>query len=202
MNRLEKVLSGALRALEQAGSDCALVGGLAVSARAEPRFTRDVDLAVACKSDPAAEQLIHQLIAQGYVVESLVEQEAVGRLATARLLAPDEGASGVVLDLLFASSGIEQEIVRDAESLEAFPGQVVRVARRSHLLALKLLARDDENRPQDAADLRALLTYSSLEELEQVPQLLSLIEDRGYSRGRDLQHAWKKAVGAFGEQGD
>ena len=35
----------------------ALVGGLAVSARAEPRFTRDVDLAVAVVSDDEAERL-------------------------------------------------------------------------------------------------------------------------------------------------
>lgn len=200
MNRLEEVLSGALRALGKAGSDCALVGGLAVSARAEPRFTRDVDLAVACVDDRTAENLIHLLIAQGYVVESLVEQEAVGRLATARLHAPNEGAKGVILDLLFASSGIEEEIVRDAESLEIFPDQLVPVARRSHLLALKLLARDDETRPQDAADLRALLTYSSREELEQVPGLLTLIEERGYSRGRDLQKAWKLAAEALGRQ--
>lgn len=194
MNRLEQVLSAALAALEKAGSECALVGGLAVSARSEPRFTRDVDLAVACSDDAAAEQLMQHLIAQGYTVESLVEQEAVDRLATARLLTPEEGAAGVVLDLLFASSGIEAEIVRDAQSLEIFPGQIVRVARRSHLLALKLLARDDENRPQDAADLRTLLDYSSPEELEEVLPLLDLIAERGYSRGRDLRRAWEAAT--------
>jgi hypothetical protein len=36
----------------------ALVGGFAVSARTEPRFTRDVDLAVAVPDDHAAEAVL------------------------------------------------------------------------------------------------------------------------------------------------
>jgi len=39
----------------------ALVGGLAVSVRTEPRFTRDLDLAVAVADDRAAEDLVHRL---------------------------------------------------------------------------------------------------------------------------------------------
>ncbi len=77
----------------------------------------------------------------------------------------------------------------------------VPVARRSHLLALKLLARDDENRPQDAADLRGLLAYSTPDEFDWVPDLLALIEKRGYSRGKDLQQAWRLVV-AVGRRQD
>jgi len=86
--------------------------------------------------------------------------------------------------------------VKDAELLEIFPGQMARVARRSHLLALKVLSRDDLNRPQDAVDLRALLVHSTPAELARVPELLSLIEERGYSRGRDLQEAWRAMIEA------
>ena len=46
MNRLESTLVDVVTRLKQLDVDCALVGGLAVSVRAEPRFTRDVDLAV------------------------------------------------------------------------------------------------------------------------------------------------------------
>jgi len=42
----------------------ALVGGLAVSARPEPRFTRGADLAVASASDAEAEALIHVDVAR------------------------------------------------------------------------------------------------------------------------------------------
>lgn len=41
--------------LDRVGVRWALIGGLAVSVRAEPRFTRDVDVAVAIDSDVEAE---------------------------------------------------------------------------------------------------------------------------------------------------
>ena len=59
------------------------------------------------------------------------------------------------MDLLFASSGIEPEIVAAADWVESVLGLRVRVARRGHLLALKLLSRSPE-RPQDQWDLVAL----------------------------------------------
>lgn len=40
---------------------CALIGGLAVSVRAEPRFTRDIDLAVTVRDDADAERLVNSL---------------------------------------------------------------------------------------------------------------------------------------------
>jgi hypothetical protein len=95
----------------------AVVGGLAVSARAEVRFTRDVDLAVASTGDADAEQVVHDLATRGYRVQATVEQDAVGRRSTVRLLSP----AGVKIDLLFASSGIEPEIVQRAE-WRAHPG--------------------------------------------------------------------------------
>jgi hypothetical protein len=59
-------------------------------------------------TDAEAEALIHDLRARGYHIEAVVEQEAVGRLAT-----------------------------------------VLNVARPRHLMALKVLSRDDVQRPQD-----------------------------------------------------
>lgn len=44
---LERGLEAAVTALDGLGAAWALVGGLAVSLRAEPRLTRDADLAVA-----------------------------------------------------------------------------------------------------------------------------------------------------------
>jgi len=113
-------------AIERTGHGYALVGGLAVSARAEPRFTRDIDLTVAVADDRDAERLVRTLAATSLEPSFLVEQEEVGRLASIRLSDPTELA-GVAIDLLFASSGIEHEIVRDAERLELAPGVVVPV---------------------------------------------------------------------------
>lgn len=66
-----------------------------------------------------------------------------------------------VVDLLFASSGIEPEIVADAEVLDLLPTFRIRVATTGHLIALKVLSRDDVRRPQDLVDLRALLQVAS-----------------------------------------
>ncbi|HEY7363147.1 MAG TPA: hypothetical protein VIE37_03490, partial [Methylomirabilota bacterium] len=50
MSRLESVLRRAAGDLQALGRGWAVVGALAVSARTEPRFTRDVDLVVAVQS--------------------------------------------------------------------------------------------------------------------------------------------------------
>jgi DNA-binding TFAR19-related protein (PDSD5 family) len=172
-----------------------LVGGLAVSARTEPRFTRDADLAVAVASDAEAEALIHRLQAVEYDVEAIVEQDAVGRLATVRLAHPSQLQAPVV-DLQFASSGIEREVVAEAELIELLPTLTIGVARTGHLIALKVLSRDDISRPQDLVDLRALLRVASALELSRAREALTLIVARGYHRGRDLAFEMKQLVGA------
>ena len=91
-----------------------------------------------------------------------------------------------LIDLLFASSGIEREIVDESEPVEVLPGLNLAVASIGHLIALKLLSRDDEQRPQDLVDLRSLLKSASRADLEQAKLASGLIMARGYNRGRDL----------------
>ena len=165
-----------------------------MSVRTEPRFTRDADLAVAVDDDAAAERLIRALRARGYVVDSLVEQTAVARIATVRLRRT--GVAPVpVIDLLFASSGIEHEVVDQAEPVEVLPGLRLAVASTAHLIALKLLSRDDEQRPQDLVDLRSLLKNASSADLEQAKLAAGLIMARGYNRDRDLANELRRIGG-------
>lgn len=185
MSALESVIRQIAADLTDAGVPFALVGGLAVSARTEPRFTRDADLAVALASDEEAEALIRDLTSRDYRVHATVEQTAIGRLATVRLSRAGEDKLPVI-DLLFASSGIEAEIVADAERIELLPGLMIGVAQVGHLIALKMLARDDVNRPLDRADLRALLQVATDTELVRARDALSLITSRGYQGGRSL----------------
>ncbi len=185
MTSLEAALRRITTELAAAHVPFALVGGLAVSVRTEPRFTRDADLAVALATDAEAEALIHSLRARDYGIEAVVEQEAVGRLATVRLTRSGEPGAPVV-DLLFASSGIESEVVADAEPIDVLPRLRMGVARTGHLIALKVLSRDDVGRPQDLVDLRALLRVASAAEFTRARQSLALIAARGYHRGRDL----------------
>ncbi len=118
-------------------------------------------------------------------MHAIVEHEAVGRLATVRLTR-SQIPHGPVVDLLFASSGIEPEIVAEASPLAVLPNLTIGVARTGHLIALKVLSRDDVSRPQDLVDLRALQRVASEMELARARQALATIAARGYHRGRDL----------------
>ena len=144
-----------------------------------------MDAAIAVSDDHEAEAVVAALTSRGWSVAALVEQDAAGRLATARLT-PSGRDVGAVLDVLFASSGIEAEVVGAAETLEVLPDLHVPVARPGHLVALKLLARDDERRPQDLADLRALRSVLDSCEVRRAREAVALIQRRGYARDRDL----------------
>jgi hypothetical protein len=153
-------------------------------------MTRDVDVAISVASDIDAERIVRALRGRGYQPVELLEQEGAQRLATARMTAEGQ-TEGIVIDLLFASSGIESEIVDSSERLEVFPGIEARVASRSHLMAMKVLARDDRTRPQDLDDLRSLLARASTEEVETTRGLLLLITERGFARRRNLVESFE-----------
>jgi predicted nucleotidyltransferase len=196
MTGLPSILQSAAARLAQRGVPWALVGGWAVSVWTEPRFTRDVDLAVAVANDDFAESLIQEFRSAGYQIQASVEQDAVGRLATVRLKPPRD-EPGVLLDLLFASSGIELEVCRRAEFLEILPGLKAPIARPEHLLALKILSRDDRTRPQDVADIRALIVNMDENVRRETEIALDLITARGYHRGRNLRHLFDEAIASF-----
>jgi predicted nucleotidyltransferase len=188
VNPLERSLRSAASDLTQLGRSFAVVGGLAVSTWAEPRLTRDADLAVAVADDTDAELLVAKLRERGYRVLAAVEQVATGRLGTVRLVGEsgDGDGDGIVTDLLFASSGIEDEIIEQAISTVVVPGLVLPVACVGHLIAMKLLARDDRRRPADADDLAALSVVATERDWAVAATAVRLIVDRGFSRGRDL----------------
>jgi hypothetical protein len=161
----------------------ALVGGLAVSVRAEPRLTRDTDFAVSVDSDDMAESIIRRLTTRGYLPGAVVEHRT-GRLATVRM--SHSSSVAMVTDLLFASCGIEPEVVASAERLEVLPGLKVPVATTGHLIAMKLLAQDDRLRPTDADDLSALAALAREPDWAEARSAVGLIAQRGFARDRDL----------------
>lgn len=61
--------------LVRLGRRFALVGGLAVSVRAEVRFTRDVDIVVVVADDSEAESLTYDLRSAGYSAVAAIEHE-------------------------------------------------------------------------------------------------------------------------------
>jgi hypothetical protein len=87
------------------------------------------------------------------------------------------------VDLLFASSGVEEEVVAAAELREVVRGIYLPIATIGHLIALKVLA----GRNKDKTDVQSLLQRASLEELQRARETLELIDRRGFHRGKDLQ---------------
>ena len=158
-----------------------------MSVRSEPRMTRDADFAVAVDSDQEAEQLVASLGAAGFVASVIIEQMATDRLATVRL--EHQASPGLFTDLLFSSCGIETEVVTAAERLDVLDGVNLPVAAVGHLIAMKLLARDDRHRPNDADDLRSLAAVATPADWEAATVAVALIEKRGFGRQRDLAGA-------------
>jgi len=176
---LEALLRTVRRALEAQQQRFAVVGGLAVSAVAEPRFTRDADVMVAVADDREAKSLVRSLRSFGLVPFHVTEQEVTGRLAMARM----RSAQGMVCDLLLANIGIEEQIVARARPVEVFSGLILPVATVESLIAMKILSASDD-RPQDRIDLGHLLDQGP--DLDEVRELLHAITRAGCHREQDL----------------
>ena len=185
--------------LEELDCDFALVGGLAVGLRTRPRMTKDVDLVVAVSDDQEAEKIVHKLMSSGtYRVQAgdIIEHTGVGRMSTVRLRSRNTDFARPEADLLFASSGIEPEIVEEA-TLEEF-GDVgkVRVATIGHLIATKVLS-ESEVRGQDRLDLGALLGIAAADDIETARKAVALIMKRGFNRSMDLKKRLAEFIEMF-----
>jgi hypothetical protein len=71
LDPVEAALKQAAADLDAIGARWAVVGGLAVSFCAEPRFTKDIDFAVAAADDREAEAIVGQLQGRGYLISAL-----------------------------------------------------------------------------------------------------------------------------------
>lgn len=167
------------------GVKYAVVGGIAIAFRAVIRTTNDIDLAVVADDDAHAESIVQTLIGLGYRAEILLESEVSSRLMTVRMISV--GEREVFIDLLFATAGIEKEVVENSTPIEIFPGLTIPVASRSALIALKVLSANPDTRSRDITDLQNLLANSIVGEVDTARNLLSLITERGYNRNKDLQ---------------
>lgn len=180
---VSQTLVEAVAALQRGGRPFALVGGIAVSARSVVRYTRDIDVTVGVSDDADAERTVQELFVDGWRVLAQVEQLRTQRLATVRLAKPQRA----VLDLLFASCGIEPLISAGAEPFAVPDIGVVPVARTEHLIAMKVLS-ESETRLQDLLDLQALLRTPY--DADIVEYALDGITAAGCHRDKDLRHRW------------
>lgn len=194
VGELELHSQRAINLLTQLGVRFAVVGGLAVSFQAMERLTKDLDLVVAVQDDQESQKIVFEFSQLGYLTADVFEHEDSKRMATVRMISP--GINPMYVDLLFASSGIENEIVDTAEEGHLFSNINVRVATISSLIALKVLSAR-ESRMKDIVDLQSLLEVASPNDIDSSRHLLDLITARGFDRGKDLQGDLDRYIAQF-----
>jgi hypothetical protein len=156
MRRLQRAAE-LVAILSALGHRSALVGGLAVSARARERFTKDMDFA------------------SGYTPSSSRKLRADWQRCDSSIPASTP--------LTPPSTCYVHR--RASSRTEVLPGLALPVACLPHLIAMKTLS-VSEVRGQDQSDLRALLSRASPAELQAARVAAALIEQRGFHRNRDL----------------
>jgi hypothetical protein len=172
---LRTTLADVVAFLESNGVAYALVGGLAVSARGQPRVTVDVDMILGTDIDSAlrlAENLeITKFKPLFDDVATIVQQ--------AFILPLRHRQTNVKVDLAIGMSGFEQQAIARAQVMDA-AGTKVRVATSEDLLVMKVLA----GRPQDEQDLQGLVIAQG-DRLDW-PYCLNVAEKLGEAIGQDL----------------
>lgn len=195
MNQFEAALRVVRRDLSRLKARYALVGGWAVTAHGSLRTTIDVDAVVAVGGDRDAEALVSQLRRLGYTVAYEIEQTERNAFGGVRLYPPGRGQA-VLVDLLFASSGIEHEIVQEANEQKVFGTLTMPVVALGHLIAMKVLAESD-SRGKDRDDLRVLLPLASEGEIDRARAAVALIAERGFSRHKDIVGGLERFIAQY-----
>ena len=62
-----------------------------------------------------------------------------------------------------------------------------------HLMAMRLLAFDSRNRPQDFDDILSLLDNASAADIDSATESIELITKRGFDRGKKLHQDFERA---------
>ena len=129
--------------LTEAGAAYALIGGHAVNAVLEPRFTADIDVTV--DAEPAVVARVRgALLASGF----RIEREHGAAQASGPDFVRFNDDEGTVLELQMAKTGLQRSAIGRANDHGG-----VRVATPEDLIVFKAIA----NRPKDQIDLLGLV---------------------------------------------
>jgi hypothetical protein len=145
---LRRTLADAVAMLGGRGIPAAVIGGLAVSLRGQPRMTVDVDLIVLADVEQAV-GLVRDLLETPFEPLFPGVEEVVSR---SFILPLRHRSTGVRVDLALGMSGFEQEAVARATAID-LGGTPVPVVAAVDLLVMKALA----GRPRDEEDMRSII---------------------------------------------
>jgi hypothetical protein len=148
---VQDVLSVLARVLGQAGLSHALIGGHAVNAWLEPRFTADIDLVIAVDA-AALGRFRKALAAEGIVVDVEYGAQEPSGPDFVRFVSADGLAR---VEIQVAKTPFQREVIQRARADDIR----LRVATPEDLIVMKLIA----NRPKDQIDLIGLLGLAALD---------------------------------------
>ena len=141
-----------------------LIGGVAVSLLAKPRFTQDVDVAVSFDVD-RLEELIASAAAYGLTPR---RQDAVAFARRNRVLLLRHDATAISVDMSFIAMPFEEEMIASAQVAE-IGGLQLRLPRPEDLIIMKTVA----HRSQDMVDVEYLIETCPTIDMTRVQQRLS-----------------------------
>jgi Nucleotidyl transferase AbiEii toxin, Type IV TA system len=136
--------------IAHAGVSYVLIGGHAVNAWIEPRFTADIDLTVSAGPDGLA-RLGGALASMGLTVSQTHCAELPSGPDFVRFTTAD---GGTVLEVQVAKTEFQREVIRRAAEERA-----MRVATPEDLIVMKLIA----DRPKDQIDVHGLAALPDLD---------------------------------------
>lgn len=146
---LPEAVGRASRLAADLGKPSALIGGVAVIARAFVRATKDVDLLVLCPPSDAR-ALLEVARRHGYAWDDAEVADFL-EAGLMRLWGPPSRREGLGLDLLLTDSAFNESVVRRATPVDVL-GSKIATATPEDLLLMKL----DANRPVDLDDAIAI----------------------------------------------
>ena len=145
---LWSTLADAIAMLESRGIACAVIGGLAVSLRGQPRMTVDVDLVMAADVEDAL-RLARELPGTPFEPLFTGVEEVIN---AAYILPLRHRTTGIRVDLAIGMSGFERDAIERARTL-VIADTTAPVVTVEDLLVMKALA----GRPQDEQDIRGIV---------------------------------------------
>ncbi len=158
----------ALRALTAQEVRFVVIGGVAVNLQGVPRFTADLDVAIAIDGDNL-QAAARALLGMGLVSRIPIQVEQLADIATVQTWISERNLRALTyqdrdnplrqVDLLLATTVPYDEIERDAEAMQSGDLEI-RVASVDVLIRLKT----GTGRAQDASDIDALRRVQELDQ--------------------------------------
>lgn len=147
MNELTRLALGLQEFWKSKGWEACVIGGLAVQAWGQPRFTLDVDVSLLAGLGREEELIEAWLTAYPSRIPDPKKFALDNRVLLLR------GPEGIGIDVALGCLPFEEQAIRNAVEVELEPGARVKLCRPEDLIVMKAFA----DRPQDWLDVRGIL---------------------------------------------